>query len=497
MPIDTSKVVWDDKPDLSLKSADISKVVWDDKPDASSPKSKILGRTPSEWSEFVGGNLNKGIAQGVGFLPDVATSVVNSTARTGQKAANILSDPLGKKEIPDLIPPGKTPLSSQWIEDKMKKNPGVPGVENAPPMITPAAEPKNIGEKFGAMGLQMVGAAPTAPLMGEVPKIAKIPGAIKEAVAIDPYVKQVAQKALELEPNFPLRPDMLYNNRLMRGFGDIIEQAPLSGGKGTERTLAFNKMVGEMAGMEVPKSGKITPDVVFKADKHWGSTIGRLAEETPIPSNETFRKGLEDILADAEYKSMDVERPIRKFINDLNKASVEGEIIDGKTFGQIRNRLNQQRRSASDPAVKEALSNVDDFMLEQIRTNMNPESHELFDIARQKYYNIKLIEPVVAKGTGDISPSAILNRVTSTKAGKSRMARGLYGEMGDVAEIGKHFVGEPSMNDASRKIIPLMTEGGVGALAPGTTAGALGAANVYNRSAPWLSRKMVGPPELP
>lgn len=64
--------------------------------------------------------------------------------------------------------------------------------------------------------------------------------------------------------------------------------------------------------------------------------------------------------------------------------------------------------------------------------------------ANQQYANLKTIEPLVAKDSvqGNVSPQGLLGRVAANKAGKSAMAYGRRGDLGDLANIGKQFMGE-------------------------------------------------------
>ena len=121
MPIDTSKVVWDDKPDTSLKSADISKVVWDEKP--KTPDSKPLA--------VIGNTIGKAITRPFTGLVDLSERAIN-------QAGQNLQDPLGTKRLKgeagsNLIPPGSSFGSTPRVEAPTKYGPirpeGVPTSE--------------------------------------------------------------------------------------------------------------------------------------------------------------------------------------------------------------------------------------------------------------------------------------------------------------------------------------------------------------------------------
>ena len=85
-----------------------------------------------------------------------------------------------------------------------------------------------------------------------------------------------------------------------------------------------------------------------------------------------------------------------------------------------------------------------------------------------------------------------MGRVTSNNAGKTRMARGVGGDLGELARIGQRFLKEPaSSGTAERGLVYGLAGGGVVA-EPATAAGVYGAANLYNRAGPALSRRLTG-----
>jgi hypothetical protein len=119
MPIDASKVVWDEQPSISTK--DVSNIVWD-KPEQQ-PKSKPLA--------VVGNTLAKAVTRPFTGLVDLSESAINQAGRN-------LQDPLGTKRLKgeegsNLIPPGSSFGSTPRVEAPTKYGPirpeGVPTSE--------------------------------------------------------------------------------------------------------------------------------------------------------------------------------------------------------------------------------------------------------------------------------------------------------------------------------------------------------------------------------
>lgn len=73
-----------------------------------------------------------------------------------------------------------------------------------------------------------------------------------------------------------------------------------------------------------------------------------------------------------------------------------------------------------------------------------PDDAAQMQLANKQYANLKTIEPLIAADnvSGNVSPQKLLGRVTANKAGKSSMANGSRGDLGDLANVGKQFLGE-------------------------------------------------------
>jgi hypothetical protein len=342
-------------------------------------------------------------------------------------------------------------------------------------------------------------AAPAIP--GQVARMAsEAPGQIGRSIdkvgkaltpTIAPETLDLARKAQAA--GIPLRPDMLTNSRIMRMVGDTLEQVPLSGNKGAARQSEFNRAAAETIGADTT-TGKITPDVFLKAINENGEKIGELSEKYSIPANAKLNSDLDGIVHNAEFETADTARPVMKYVNEIKSKMNSDGVIDGTTFRKIRTQLTAQMRRSQNADVTHALSEIDDVMLDHIQAQLKPEELEDFNKARMQYRNAKVLEPIVAKGDGNISPGALMARVTATGQGKAQMAKGTGGDLGDLARIGQKFLNEPPTQ--KQMAYGVLGELGTGIIAPGKTAGVVGAANAYNRAAPWLANKMMGPPPL-
>jgi hypothetical protein len=86
-----------------------------------------------------------------------------------------------------------------------------------------------------------------------------------------------------------------------------------------------------------------------------------------------------------------------------------------------------------------------------MENSLSGEDSAAWSTLNQQYRNLKTIEPLVAKDAynGNISPSALLGRVGSTKAGKAALARDNAGDLGTLAAIGQNFIKDTIPNSGT------------------------------------------------
>jgi Transglycosylase SLT domain len=303
---------------------------------------------------------------------------------------------------------------------------------------------------------------------------------------INPRIAGLADKAQEF--GIPLRPDMLTDNKFAKILGNTLEQVPLSGSKAVDRQGAYNNALIKLLGGDSATS-KLTPDVFSSAMQKSGSTIGDISARTPVPLTSEFSQGIKSQLENAaKFETTDVAKVINSYADELTTKGADGTIT-GEAFRKINSKIGSQIASTSNGDLKNALGNLQDVMHDALQKSVSEKDAPLLQQARQQYAIGKTIEPLVAKSAnGDISPSALMGRVTSNNAGKSRMANDRGGQLGDLARIGQQFLKEPATSNTSeRSLINSVLGGGAGALAtmnPMVAAGLASTysiANLYNR----------------
>lgn len=317
-------------------------------------------------------------------------------------------------------------------------------------------------------------------------------GKAKVLPAIDQETAKLADKAAQF--GMTLTPDMLANNKIMRIAGEAAGKVPLSGAPNEANQIAFNRSLIQMIGGD-DSAKALTSNVYADALHASGEKIGEIASKTHIPLDDGFSSALASHLDDvAKFQTEDVAHVVNNYVNELqNKAAANGGVVDGTAFRTLNTKIGRQIRGTTNGDLRQSLGGLQEAMQDALQRNIaHPEDMAALLDARKKYAIAKTIEPLVAKSpTGDISPAGLMGRVTSNSLGKTTMATGGAGELGDLARVGQRFLKEPgSSNTAERGLAYGLMGGGAIASLP-TTAGVFGAANLYNRLSPLLARRMV------
>lgn len=371
-------------------------------------------------------------------------------------------------------------------------------------------------------------------VLSQIPKVPKAAGAAARTVseapaavgraavnalpAVDAETAQLARDAHAM--GFRLRPDQVYGNRVGNIAGELSSQVPLSGSARDANQAVFNRNVVKAIGGE---GDKLTRQVFNQAMEKAGSTIGAVAERTPLPIDYNFLQKLEAHATDAkQYESPEIANAVEGYmrtIRDQSKSkappSVAGaaggvpsevRVLPGPAFRTLNTKLNNQIRSSQNGDLRRVLGDFQDDLHDERAKFLSPEDAKLYDEARRQYAAGKTLEPLVAKSaTGDIKPSALLGAVTANRAGKAAAARGNAGDLGKLADIGQRFLKEPGSSGTAERnrlmALPAGAAGGGAVLAglpaaAGTAAAGYGAANLYNRLGPRLTQRLIDRPPV-
>lgn len=137
----------------------------------------------------------------------------------------------------------------------------------------------------------------------------------------------------------------------------------------------------------------------------------------------------------------------------LSKADENG-VVPGRAYQNVDSKLGKVIKKDGDQylvALRDRVRAAMDDSMAQSRDGA------LWAKTRKQWAAMKTVEDLVGKSpAGDISPAGLMGRVTADKAGKSRMATGKGGDLGDLARIGQRFMKDaPNSGTADRLLVNL------------------------------------------
>lgn len=346
-------------------------------------------------------------------------------------------------------------------------------------------------------GVLATGEGATGAARGAAGKVAA-----KALPEIDPETRELAQQAHAM--GFRLTPDQVLGGKYAKAVGEAAAQIPLSGSNLKENQATFTRNLAKQAGLD---SEAVTRKAFDGGLKKWGSQIGDINAKYDIPVDRNLVQALK---SNGHGQLPDVSKVVNYYTDMIQKEAKTGA-LPGATFRKINTDLNRRISTTSNGDLKYALGNLQEDLLDAQQARMTPQDQAALMQARKHYAVLKTIEPLVAKSTdGQISPASLLGALTSTKAGKSRVARGAAGDLGTLADIGQKFLkGQPDSGTAPRlwaQHLPTALAG-LGGAAAGAAGGALpaaaalggtlGAANLYNRLGPSVTDLLIRRPPQP
>lgn len=291
---------------------------------------------------------------------------------------------------------------------------------------------------------------------------------------VDPETQALARSALV--EGIPLKASQVSTSKFAKALDSVTGQVPFSGApKFTDQQQqAFNAAVARTIGEDATK---ITPQVFAKARDRIGAEFDRLSANASLPLDPSVTSKLRQVVQDTrDFYGDESARLVSNVINRLATQNVAG-VVPGKAFQSIDSQIGKAIATGGEKAAP--LGDLREALRDAIEANISPEDAAAWSTARQQYRDLKTIEPLVAKDgqtSGNISPAGLMGRVTANGAGKSSMANGRRGDLGDLASIGQRFVKEtvPDSFTAKRLAIidGLKSAGLVGAGAGASYAGA-------------------------
>lgn len=253
----------------------------------------------------------------------------------------------------------------------------------------------------------------------------------------------------------------LSDNALVRTAASQMERLPFSGAtkRANANQAAFNREVANTFGA---KSDKITPDVFAAAKNKLQNGFETLSARNSLRLDTGHVAQIKTVLDEAtRLGGSDTARMVRGWAHELlGKVDKDG-VIPGKAYQSFDSRLGKVLKSGGEPA--HYLGQLRDTVRAAMDSSISASDRAAWKTVRKQYAALKTVEPLVAKSeAGNISPQALMGRVTADGAGKTRMATGRAGALGDLARIGQRFLkASPNSGTADRLLVNAAVGGGL------------------------------------
>ncbi len=314
-----------------------------------------------------------------------------------------------------------------------------------------------------------------------------------KALGVDPELAKVAQIAGDLKHPIDVAPDQVVQNaKFSKLAGQASRDVPLSGSKTVPNQKAFTKNVIDILNPEETVE-RLTPEVFNDAMNRSGQGIGDITAKTPVPVND-LQSGLDSLRDHVNAKETpDNAKIVNAYVDEIAGLADDKGVIDGTALKKLNSEIGLKARNNVGNDLGSLMNDLQGVIQDGVEKNITDpaDAKALRDFRRQYAYG-KILEPTVAKTIdGMVSPASLMQAATSTKLGKHLMANAKGGALGDLAKVGQ-LIKEPGSSLTAERSAVYATLGGAGYLEPHTAAGIYGAANLYNRAGPKLTRAMVG-----
>lgn len=309
--------------------------------------------------------------------------------------------------------------------------------------IQPVATGETRGGNAATAGAFGAAGGALAPVLGRI--------GTRAAEAIKPEVRALWEAAKAR--GITLTPAQLSDSRFLKYLESQMRSLPLSGAgkKAAEQKAVFNQRVAESIGSEKPV---VTPEVYADIKSLQGKQFEALTSRNDLRVSRPLIDRLEAIAKEADIAGGDVAAAVRAAIDDFYSRTTTGPggiIVPGKAYQALDTTLGKTTKLGT--PVSAFVGNVKSAIREAMDDSISPKDRQAWNLLRQQYGNRKTIRDLVAKGDGgELSPAALMGRVTANNYGKEAMASGSRGELGELARIGQRIKEPPSSGTSERQL---------------------------------------------
>lgn len=281
-----------------------------------------------------------------------------------------------------------------------------------------------------------------------------------------------------------LTPAQLSNSPFVQRATNLLRSMPLSGAnQAWERQVGqFNQAVSREFGENAPK---ITPEVFASAKSRIGQEFEQLSAHSKLNITDGLMERLGGLQQEAAaFADEGTVRAVGSAIDRMFRQSKDG-VLPGQAYKSLDSTLGKIMASGGEKSFY--IGQVRDAIREAMDESIEPAMRQAWQQARGQYKALKTVEPLVAKSPdGSISPAQLMGRVTANNAGKSAMASGRGGNLGDLARVGQAMKSPSSSGTTENALVaqlgnPLLWPLVAARTAVGATAGRAANSNMLAR----------------
>lgn len=224
----------------------------------------------------------------------------------------------------------------------------------------------------------------------------------------------------------------------------------------------------------------VTPESVQAAKSVIGQTFNDVPKTATVAIDDVAARKLVQVEGDY-YKNLspDQRSIVRNYVDDILAHSDQG--MPGEIYQKARSRIAARANSTQDSELKSALTGVYKALDDAFNRSADPSAVDAMATARSQWRAAKTIEPM-ANESGNVSPARLANG-----------AKGMPGQLGDLAKLGQKMKQLPDSGTAQRLFYQSLLAGGAGAgagaLTGDPTEAGKWAAGTF--AGPWIASQLL------
>lgn len=308
---------------------------------------------------------------------------------------------------------------------------------------------------------------------------------------------QLASSAIN-DYGIPLSAADVTPSKVVKALDSVSAKVPFSGASAFKETQqkAFNSAVANTIGED---ADRITPAVYSQAKKRIGSVYDDITARNNVQVTPDLQQGLLGVLDHAkQYGNDDSVRAVTGLLSRIDNQAANG-VIPGKAFQSIQSEIGSIAKSGGEKG--NYAGQIRGLLSGALSDSISPADQQAWKTANQQYGNLKTIRDLVTKDqvSGNVSPAALLGRVTANGAKKEAVATGRGGDLAQLAAIGQQFLkdGVPNSGTPERLAAYGLLGGASFAHAPSALATVAGARGYQAlMQSPQLLAKVLSDPSI-